>query len=65
MDFSTQEDFDKAKANEDTDNALASTIPGTVEDWIREQDMKREKGEIVCLCILNRFFLQYNIYRKN
>ncbi|CAG4968448.1 unnamed protein product [Colias eurytheme] len=47
VDFSTQEEFDKAKANEDTDNAKASTIPGTVEDWLREQDMKREKGEIV------------------
>ncbi|XP_064076600.1 uncharacterized protein LOC113394453 [Vanessa tameamea] len=46
VDFSTEEDFDKAKANEDTDNAQASTIPGTVEDWLREQDLKREKGEI-------------------
>ncbi|XP_050361883.1 uncharacterized protein LOC126781104 [Nymphalis io] len=46
VDFSTDEDFDKAKANEDTDNAQASTIPGTVEDWLREQDLKREKGEI-------------------
>ncbi|CAF4768047.1 unnamed protein product [Pieris macdunnoughi] len=45
VDFSTQEDFDKAKANEDKNNAQASTIPGTVEDWLREQDMKREKGE--------------------
>lgn len=47
VDFSTQEDFDKAIANEDTDNAQHSTIPGTVEDWLREQDMKREKGELV------------------
>ncbi|XP_069355618.1 apoptotic chromatin condensation inducer in the nucleus [Maniola hyperantus] len=46
VDFSTQEEFDKAKANEDTNNAQASTIPGTVEDWLREQDMKREKGEL-------------------
>ncbi|XP_050675459.1 apoptotic chromatin condensation inducer in the nucleus isoform X1 [Leptidea sinapis] len=46
VDFSTQEEFDKAKANEDTDNAKVQTIPGTVEDWLREQDMKREKGEL-------------------
>lgn len=46
VDFSTQEDFDKAIANEDTDNAQHSTIPGTVEDWLREQDMKRERGEL-------------------
>ncbi|XP_073941055.1 uncharacterized protein [Choristoneura fumiferana] len=46
VDFSSQEAFDKAKANEDTDNAQATTIPGTVEDWLREQDMKRERGEM-------------------
>lgn len=51
VDFSTQEDFDKAKANEETDNAQVSTIPGTVEDWLREQDMKREKGELVIINI--------------
>lgn len=49
VDFSTEEDFDKAKANEETDNAQASTIPGTVEDWLREQDLKREKGEVVMI----------------
>ncbi|CAH2208270.1 jg22347, partial [Pararge aegeria aegeria] len=46
VDFATEEDFDKAKANEESDNAKVSTIPGTVEDWLREQDMKREKGEL-------------------
>nr|XP_053623584.1 uncharacterized protein LOC128682748 [Plodia interpunctella] len=46
VDFSTQEAFDKAKLNEDTENAQSSTIPGTVEDWLREQDMKRERGEL-------------------
>ncbi|CAG5056644.1 unnamed protein product [Parnassius apollo] len=46
VDFSTQEEFDKAKANEETDNAKASTMPGTVEDWLREQDLKRERGEL-------------------
>ncbi|CAK1603358.1 unnamed protein product [Parnassius mnemosyne] len=46
VDFSTQEEFDKAKANEETDNAQASTMPGTVEDWLREQDLKRERGEL-------------------
>ncbi|XP_063617877.1 uncharacterized protein LOC134790840 [Cydia splendana] len=46
VDFSSQEAFDKAKANEDTDNAQATTIPGTVEDWLREQDMKRERGDM-------------------
>lgn len=47
VDFSTQEAFDKAKANEDTENTQTSTIPGTVEDWLREQDAKRERGELV------------------
>lgn len=47
VDFSTQEAFDKAKLNEATDTTLVSTIPGTVEDWLREQDMKRERGEVV------------------
>lgn len=47
MDFSTQEAFEKAKSNEVADNAQVSTIPGTVEDWLREQDMKRERGELV------------------
>uniref|UniRef100_A0A2A4JEB9 RRM domain-containing protein n=1 Tax=Heliothis virescens TaxID=7102 RepID=A0A2A4JEB9_HELVI len=46
VDFSTQEAFDKAKVNEDADSAPVSTIPGTVEDWLREQDMKRERGEL-------------------
>ncbi|XP_047987143.1 uncharacterized protein LOC125226995 [Leguminivora glycinivorella] len=46
VDFSSQEAFDKAKANEDTDNAQTTTIPGTVEDWLREQDMKRERGDL-------------------
>ncbi|XP_063839135.1 uncharacterized protein LOC135088176 [Ostrinia nubilalis] len=46
VDFSTDEAFDKAKLNEDADNAQVSTIPGTVEDWLREQDMKRERGEM-------------------
>lgn len=47
VDFSTQEAFDKAKLNEVVDNAQVSTIPGTVEDWLREQDMKRDRGELV------------------
>ncbi|RVE53282.1 hypothetical protein evm_002115 [Chilo suppressalis] len=38
--------FQLAKTNEDTDKAQISTIPGTVEDWLREQDMKRERGEM-------------------
>lgn len=46
VDFSTQEAFDKAKLNEETDTTPVSTIPGTVEDWLREQDMKRERGEL-------------------
>ncbi|XP_060806979.1 uncharacterized protein LOC106142992 [Amyelois transitella] len=46
VDFSTQEAFDKAKLNEESDNAQVSTIPGTVEDWLREQDLKRERGEL-------------------
>ncbi|XP_052757947.1 uncharacterized protein LOC113516731 [Galleria mellonella] len=46
VDFSTQEAFDKAKLNEETDNNQTSTIPGTVEDWLREQDIKRERGEL-------------------
>lgn len=47
VDFSTQEAFDKAKTNEVADNAQVSTIPGTVEDWLREQDLKRERGDLV------------------
>ncbi|KAI5632828.1 RNSP1-SAP18 binding (RSB) motif domain-containing protein [Phthorimaea operculella] len=46
VDFSTREAFDKAKLNEENDTAPVSAIPGTVEDWLREQDMKRERGEI-------------------
>lgn len=57
VDFSTQEAFDKAKLNEDTDNAQASTIPGTVEDWLREQDQKRERGELVRNITLPIFLL--------
>lgn len=53
MDFSTQEEFDKAKANEETDETQVSSIPGTVEDWLREQDLKRERGELVCLYLLS------------
>ncbi|CAH0749136.1 unnamed protein product [Diatraea saccharalis] len=45
VDFSTDEAFEMAKTNEETDKAQISTIPGTVEDWLREQDMKRERGE--------------------
>lgn len=48
VDFSTQEDFDQAKNNEENENNKVTSIPGTVEDWLREQDMKREKGELVC-----------------
>ncbi|KOB68045.1 Acinus [Operophtera brumata] len=47
VDFSTLEAFDKAKLNEVADNAQVTVIPGTVEDWLREQDMKRERGELV------------------
>ncbi|KPJ11944.1 Venom dipeptidyl peptidase 4 [Papilio machaon] len=46
VDFSTQEDFDHAKNNEENENNQVTSIPGTVEDWLREQDMKREKGEM-------------------
>ncbi|XP_026324416.1 uncharacterized protein LOC113233504 [Hyposmocoma kahamanoa] len=46
VDFSTQEAFDKAMQNEDTDGTQTSSIPGTVEDWLREQDMRRDRGEI-------------------
>lgn len=46
VDFSTQEAFEKAKSNEDTDATPVSTIPGTVEDWLREQDMKRDRGDL-------------------
>ncbi|OWR49179.1 acinus [Danaus plexippus plexippus] len=45
VDFSTEEDFNKAQENVGTENTQTSTIPGTVEDWLREQDMKREKGD--------------------
>lgn len=47
VDFSTEEAFDKAMQNEDTDGTQTSSIPGTVEDWLREQDMRRDRGEIV------------------
>lgn len=47
VDFSTQEAFEKAKSNEETDATPVSTIPGTVEDWLREQDMKRDRGDLV------------------
>lgn len=57
VDFSTREAFDKAKINEDSDNAQASSIPGTVEDWLREQDMKRERGEQVVSEIINRYLV--------
>ncbi|KAJ0181709.1 hypothetical protein K1T71_002431 [Dendrolimus kikuchii] len=46
VDFSTEEAFEKAKLNEDNENTQKSTIPGTVEDWLREQDLKRERGEV-------------------
>ncbi|CAG9567359.1 unnamed protein product [Danaus chrysippus] len=46
VDFSTEEDFNKAQENVGTENTQTSTIPGTVEDWLREQDMKREKGDV-------------------
>ncbi|XP_075991769.1 uncharacterized protein LOC142987103 [Anticarsia gemmatalis] len=46
VDFSTEEAFEKTKTNEETDSAPVSTIPGTVEDWLREQDMKQERGEM-------------------
>lgn len=46
VDFSTQEAFEKAKSNEETDATPVSTIPGTVEDWLREQDMKRDRGDL-------------------
>lgn len=47
VDFSTQEAFDQAKHKEENSENVVSAIPGTVEDWLREQDMKREKGELV------------------
>lgn len=49
VDFSTEEAFEKAKLNEDNENTQKSTIPGTVEDWLREQDLKRERGEVVSI----------------
>ncbi|KAM3962700.1 LOW QUALITY PROTEIN: uncharacterized protein ACR2FA_003084 [Aphomia sociella] len=46
VDFSNQEAFDKAfSSNEDADNNQPSKL-GTVEDWLREQDIKRERGEM-------------------
>lgn len=48
VDFSTPEAFEKTKTAEETDGAPVSTIPGTVEDWLREQDQKRARGELVC-----------------
>lgn len=57
VDFSTDEAFEKAKLNEDADNAQVSTIPGTVEDWLREQDMKRERGEIVSVYSVKKILL--------
>ncbi|XP_068620784.1 uncharacterized protein [Battus philenor] len=46
VDFSTQEEFDEIKSKEETEGTQNSTIPGTVEDWLREQDVKRERGEL-------------------
>lgn len=46
VDFSSQEAFDKAKENENGETPVSS-IPGTVEDWLREQDMKKERGDLV------------------
>lgn len=43
VDFSTQEAFDKAKLNVETEN---SQVPGTVEDWLRELDSKKERSEM-------------------
>lgn len=60
VDFSTVEAFEKAKSNEETDSAPVSSIPGTVEDWLREQDMKRERGELVSICA---YILKVNIIR--
>lgn len=58
VDFSTQEAFDKAMQNEETDGIQASSIPGTVEDWLREQDMRRDRGEIVSAFLFcSSFFL--------
>ncbi|GBP92888.1 Apoptotic chromatin condensation inducer in the nucleus [Eumeta japonica] len=45
VDFSTEEAFEKARETEETNTVQTSTIPGTVEDWLREQDLKRERGE--------------------
>lgn len=42
VDFSTTEAFDKALSSEEAESAPPSAIPGTVEDWLREQDLKRE-----------------------
>lgn len=56
VDFSTDEAFEKARENEDNENTQTSAIPGTVEDWLREQDKKREKGEVV------RFPISLNIF---
>lgn len=46
VDFSTTEAFDKALSSEEAESAPPSAIPGTVEDWLREQDLKRE-AEVV------------------
>lgn len=58
VDFSTEEDFNKAQENVGTENTQTSTIPGTVEDWLREQDMKREKGDGVC-CLIKSLNVNY------
>lgn len=65
VDFSTTEAFEKAKTNEETEGPPVSTIPGTVEDWLREQDMKRERGELVRIyfteCLILQL-LQFNLF---
>lgn len=61
VDFSTQEAFEKAKSNEETDATPVSTIPGTVEDWLREQDMKRDRGDLVSYT-LNLSTFEFEFY---
>uniref|UniRef100_A0A1E1WU44 RRM domain-containing protein n=2 Tax=Pectinophora gossypiella TaxID=13191 RepID=A0A1E1WU44_PECGO len=46
VDFSSEEAFEKARSSEEAEGVPTSTIPGTVEDWLREQDLKRERGEL-------------------
>lgn len=64
VDFSTQESFEKALQNEETEGAQTSAIPGTVEDWLREQDMRRDRGEIVSSYLYHCHFFFITLAHK-